>query len=106
MEEALVLMQIYGKIRMIVGQEDRSNLKAQLDELNGALDEILAFKNSFTPKKMEKVEKQLNHLKSCITEMGSSNVSQVKSEGTKLLNSLLNLISVIMEPPPDEKQTM
>ena len=106
MEEALVLMEIYTKIRKITGNDDRSQLKAQLDQLNSALDEVLAFKSSFTSKKLEKVEKQLNHVKSCISDIGASNVNQMKNQGTKLLNSLLDLISVIMEPAPDEKQTL
>ena len=104
MEEALALMQIYGKIRKIIGKEDRSELKGQLDQLNSALDEILAFKSSFTPKKLEKVEKQLNHLKSCITDISSANLDQLKNQSSKLLGSLMNLITAIMEPGPDENQ--
>src|SRR4030095_11400014 len=68
-DEALTLVEIYGKVRRIIGKDDRSGLKVQLDELNGALDQILYFKNSFTPKKMQRIEKQMAQVKGDVAEL-------------------------------------
>src|SRR4030095_7905433 len=59
-DEALTLVEIYGKVRKIIGEDDSSELKGQLDQLNMALDKVLYFKHSFTPQKLESIERQLN----------------------------------------------
>jgi len=102
LEEALTLMEIYGKIRKVIGKDDRSELKVQLDRLNGTLDQILAFKATFTPKKLKRVEDQLNQVKSDITAMGDLNIRQIKNESSRLLASLMRLVTVLMEPAPGE----
>src|SRR5262245_10206160 len=103
-DEALTLMEIYTKVRRILGKDDRSEMKVELDQLNNALDEILSFKNSFTPKKMEKIEKQMNKVKNDVSSLAApQSLSRAQNQFAKLSDSLLNLIKILMEPAPEDR---
>ncbi|MFO1520113.1 MAG: hypothetical protein U1F57_10700 [bacterium] len=104
MDEALTLLEIYGKIRRVAGKDDRSELKVNLDRLNGVLDEILSFKESFTPQKLSKVEKQLNRVKTAVTEIGNMDANKMKGQINLLTDSLFELMKVLMESSPEEKK--
>jgi uncharacterized protein DUF3347 len=103
-DEALTLMEIYAKVRRILGKDDRSEMKVQLDQLNNALDEILSFKNSFTPMKMEKVERQMNQIKTDVSNLAApQDLSGVRNQFMKLSDSLLKLVKTLMEPAPEDR---
>src|SRR4030095_14522656 len=102
-DEALALVEIYGKVRKIIGEDDRSELKGQLDQLNMALDKILYFKNSFTPKKMERIYKQIKQVKMDAERLVGQNVNEPRLSFLKLSDSLLDLVKTLMEPAPENR---
>src|SRR4030095_1308088 len=77
-DEALTLVEIYGKVRKISGEDDSSELKGQLDQLNMALDKVLYFKNSFTPQKMERIDKQMKQVKMDAERLVGQNVNETR----------------------------
>jgi len=102
-DEALTLVEIYGKVRRIIGKDDRSELKVQLDRLNGALDEILYFKNSFTPKKLERIEQQMGRVKADAAGLIGQDVDGARKQFLRLSDSLLELVKSLMEPAPENR---
>ena len=98
MDEAIALIEVYNKIRTIAGKDDRSELKVYLDQTNQILDQILAFKNSFTPQKVGKIEKKLNQVKSDISQMSSFDAQKIRTQTTQLTSSMFDLIKTLMEP--------
>jgi hypothetical protein len=96
-EDTSTLIEIYGKIRHIAGNKDSSELRPYLHKLNEVLDEVLSFKNSFTPEKKKKLEKQLNQVKKEVVGLEGLEVSQLKGQLEKLSDSLFKLVKVLVE---------
>lgn len=100
---ALLLADIYRKIQKIAGTENRDQLNPLLTQLNGALDEVLAFKNSFTPQKRQKIELQLTKLKSQMQVMAESQSKEFKNTGLQLTSTLLDLVDTLLDKAQGNK---
>jgi hypothetical protein len=100
---ALLLADIYRKMQKIAGTEDRDQLNPLLNQLNGALDEVLAFKNSFTPQKRQKIELQLSQLKKQIQGMAESQSKELKTNSLQLTSTLLDLVDTLLDKSQGSK---
>lgn len=101
---ALLLAEIYRKIEKIANKEDKSLLTPLLNQLNMGLDQVLSFKDSFTPLKRQKIERQLFSLKNQITSMTQMQSKELKNSSLQLAASLLDLVDVLLDRSKAESQ--
>lgn len=94
---ALLLADIYRKIQKISGNEDRDVLNPILNQLNAALDEVIIFKNSFTPQKKQKIEIQLTKIKGQIQLLTETQSKDFKSSSLQLTSALLDLVDILLD---------
>ncbi len=94
---ALLLANIYRKIEKISGTPNAEELSPLLNQLDKGLDEVLAFKNSFTPEKRKKVETQLNKLKSQIKFMAESQSKNIQTNTLQLTSTLIDLVDTLLD---------
>jgi len=99
---ALLLAEIYRKIQRIANQEDKAQLTPLLNQLNTSLDQVLAFKESFTPIKRQRVETQLLSLKGQIQAMAVSQSKEFKNSSLQLASSLLDLVDILLDKSKPE----
>ncbi len=97
LEDASKLMDIYLKIRLLSGASKGSDLTPYLDQLNGVLDKVLAFKESFTPEKKEKVVKQLDHMKKETQKIAELEGARLKKNLGTLGGEILELVKILAE---------
>ncbi len=97
MINALLLAEIYRKIQKVSGSEDSSQISPLLNQLNGTLDEVIAFKDSFTPQKRQKVEGQLFKLKNQIQIMAKEQKKDFQSQSLQLTSTLLDLVDTLLD---------
>ncbi len=100
---ALLLADIYRKMQKIAGTENRDQLNPLLTQLNGALDEVLAFKNSFTPQKRQKIETQLGKLKNQIQGIAETQSKDLKNTSLQLTSTLLDLVDILLDKSQGNK---
>jgi hypothetical protein len=94
---ALLLAEIYRKIEKIANKEDKSQLTPLLNQLNTSLDQVLSFKDSFTPLKRQRIESQLFTLKNQIQAMTEIQSKELKNSSLQLASSLLDLVDVLLD---------
>lgn len=96
---ALLLAEIYRKIEKISksGNEDKSQLTPILEQLNSGLDQVLSFKDSFTPSKRQRIEGQLTTLKGKIQSMAQLQNKELKKSSLELASGLLDLVDVLLD---------
>lgn len=100
---ALLLADIYRKMQKIAGTENRDQLNPLLTQLNGALDEVLAFKNSFTPQKRQKIEIQLGKIKNQIQSIAETQSKDLKNTSLQLTSTLLDLVDILLDKSQGNK---
>ncbi|GEM_PF-3996124 len=101
---ALLLAEIYRKIQKISGNEDKNQLTPLLNQLNNLLDEVLAFKNSFSGFKKQKVENQLFNLKNQIQALAQSQSKELKKNSLELTSTLLDLVDTLLDKARPESK--
>lgn len=103
LQQAMTLLEIYGKIKRLVGADDQSGLQTQLDRLNDILDQLLDFKESLTPQKKARIEEQLNLVKKDIKGFSNIETTHLRKQFLKLSDSLITLVNIIMERNPQNQ---
>ncbi len=103
---ALLLANIYRKIEKISQNknEDKSQLTPLLEQLNAGLDQVISFKDSFTPSKKQRVEKQLTTLKGQIQSMAQVQSKELKKSSLELASTLLDLVDVLLDRSKTESK--
>lgn len=97
LQDAMALVDIYYKIRRISGQEEGSQLKPYLDQLNEVLDKVLVFQESFTPEKKAKVLRQLDEIRGETEKLTDVPPSKMKAQITKLTDEIWKLTRTLLE---------
>ncbi len=103
---ALLLAEIYRKIQKVSGSTDSSQISPLLNQLNGSLDEVIAFKDSFTPQKRQKVETQIFKLQNQIKAMSESQKKDFQSSTLQLTSTLLDLVDTLLDKSSSKGNTM
>jgi len=103
---ALLLAEIYRKIQKVSGSADSSQISPLLNQLNGSLDEVIAFKDSFTPQKRQKVETQLFKLQNQIKAISESQKKDFQSNTLQLTSTLLDLVDTLLDKSSSKGNTM
>ena len=90
--ETAKLIQIYSKIQRLAGTKDLRGMNEVLTLLDKTLDEIIAFQESWTPEKKQKIKNHLGAIKKEASQMADVERLELKSHAISLSEKLLKLV--------------